>query len=515
MTETQNPAYFQTEPLPTGASLAGWAALIQRLSIQAPLSHASCISARHISGTKRTKDSWDIYDKRYLPEDSLAGHLSFAMRHERMDLLVLKRILDKAPQDEIKAFIQSTPTGAVARRVWFFYETLIGQRLDIDDAPVVTAVDALDSEAYFTTKGTISLRHRVRDNLLGTGAFCPLIRRTPKLESFIALDLSRKASTTLGKVSTQLVSRAASFLLLADSRASFEIEGERPPLNRLERWGRAVLEAGKRPLNQTEIVRLHRILIGDDRFTHIGYRTEGVFLGERDHHNDPLPEFIGARADDLAHLMTGLNECNNRLRPSEVDPVLQAAALSFGFIYIHPLADGNGRLHRCLVHHVLAERKFTPPGMVFPVSSVMLDRIDTYRQTLQGHSAPLMAYIEWCITPTKNVDVTNDTSDLYRFFDCTEEAEFLYACVQRTVEHDLPKEIAYLTCHEQALNDIMNAIEMPDQMAQSIIMFVRQNNGTLPKKRRTDEFSKLTDSEVGLIEKIISKAFEPLDSAQE
>jgi Fic family protein len=39
-----------------------------------------------------------------------------------------------------------------------------------------------------------------------------------------------------------------------------------------------------------------------------------------------------------------------------------AAATAFGFVYVHPFQDGNGRIHRCLVHHVLAERKFTPPG---------------------------------------------------------------------------------------------------------------------------------------------------------
>ncbi|MDQ2711738.1 MAG: hypothetical protein M3Y24_05780 [Acidobacteriota bacterium] len=43
-------------------------------------------------------------------------------------------------------------------------------------------------------------------------------------------------------------------------------------------------------------------------------------------------------------------------------------------------------MHRCLIHHVLAERRLTPPGMVFPMSSVMLDRIDDYRTTLQAHS---------------------------------------------------------------------------------------------------------------------------------
>ena len=97
-----------------------------------------------------------------------------------------------------------------------------------------------------------------------------------------------------------------------------------------------------------------------------------------------------------------------------------------------------------LIHHVLAELQVTPPGMVFPVSSVMLDRIDDYRATLQPHSGPLMPFIEWRATPKRNVEVLNNTVDLYRHFDCTQAAEFLYACVQRTVEQDLPAEIDYL-----------------------------------------------------------------------
>jgi hypothetical protein len=252
-------------------------------------------------------------------------------------------------------------------------------------------------------------------------------------------------------------------------------------------------------------------LIGDDRLTPIGYREEGVFLGERDHNNEPIPEFIGARREDVFELMTALNECNNRLRITDtdnVDPVLQAAIIAYGFIYIHPLADGNGRLHRCLIHQVLAERKFTPAGMVFPVSSVMLDRIDDYRTVLQGHSAPLMDFIDWRALPNGNVDVLNDTADLYRFFDCTAEAEFLYECVKRTIEEDLPREIEYLKRHDEAMRGIMNAIEMSDNLAQQSIFFIRKNDGDFPKRRRDREpFSKLTDDEIATIEEIVREAF--------
>lgn len=510
--ERLNPDFFHDEPLPEAASLAGWSALVFYLDIQAPVRKLTCVSDKHIRGNKRIVGRWEVFDKRYKPEDSLEGHLTFALRHEDIDLLILKRIFDAIPEDTITDIVTTTPTGALSRRVWFFYETLTCKMLDLEDAPKVTAVDALDPKSYFTGKERFSQRHRVRDNLLGTGALCPIIRRTEKLQGLVDLDLSNKAKVTIGKTGAQVIARAASFLLLADSRASFEIEGERAPINRLERWGRAVLEAGKRPLNQTEIYRLHRILIGDDRFTPIGYREEGVFLGEHDHNNEPLPEFIGARHEEVCDLMTALNECNNRLRISDtddVDPVLQAACIAFGFIYTHPLADGNGRLHRCLIHHVLSERGFTPPGMVFPVSSVMLDRIDDYRNVLQGHSSPLMDFIEWRGLQNGNVDVLNDTADLYRFYDCTAEAEFLYECVLRTIEEDLPREIDYLKRHDQAMKSIMNSIEMPDRLAKDLIMFIRQNNGKLAnRKRKHDPIDKFTDNEIGMIEGIVTEAFE-------
>jgi hypothetical protein len=48
---------------------------------------------------------------------------------------------------------------------------------------------------------------------------------------------------------------------------------------------------------------LHGILIEDMRFIRAGLRPDGVFLGERDLGGDPLPEFIGARPEDLENLV--------------------------------------------------------------------------------------------------------------------------------------------------------------------------------------------------------------------
>ena len=504
---------FQEKTIPQGARLAGAAALVHELSIAAPVRRPSAVAEQHVSGSRRTDGAWTLFDKRYWPGDNFADHLDFFVKHENADLLVLKRIFEAAPQAEIAAIVRAAPTGAHVRRVWFLYEALTGRTLDVEDAPRAAAIDLLDPTAYFTGKPRLSKRHRVRDNLLGTGQFSPVIRRTKALEQILALDLAGKARETVGRTGRHLVARAAGFLLLADTRASFQIEGERPPRNRLERWGRAVLQAGKNRLTTDEIVRLHGVLIEDPRFVRAGLRPDGVFLGERDHVGDPLPGFIGARAQDLADLMTDMLQANDRMRDDGVDPVLQAAATAFAFVYVHPFQDGNGRLHRCLIHHVLAERKYTPPGLVFPVSSVMLDRIDDYRSTLEAHSGPLMPFIEWRATPDRNVEVLNDTADLYRYFDCTDAVEFLYACVRRTVEDDLPREIDYLRRHDEAIQRIMNTVEMPDRIAENLVMFIRQNSGSLSRNRREGEFKQLRDDEVLAVERIVGDAFAGFDDA--
>ena len=40
----------------------------------------------------------------------------------------------------------------------------------------------------------------------------------------------------------------------------------------------------------------------------------------------------------------------------------------------------------------------------------------------------------------------------------------------------------------------MDTVEMPDRLAENLVMFIRQNNGALPKKRRANEFKQLTDA---------------------
>lgn len=252
-----------------------------------------------------------------------------------------------------------------------------------------------------------------------------------------------------------------------------------------------------------ELERLQRIVIGDARFVQLGLRTGGGFVGTHDRDTkEPLPEHICAKAEDLENLVDGIAHYDSLVLDLGLDPVVAAAAIAFGFVYVHPFVDGNGRLHRWLIHHVLAQAGFNPPGLVFPVSAAILRQIDKYRRVLQSYSRPLLSFIEWTPTPEGNVQVLNDTADYYRYFDATAHAEFLYECVEQTVEHDLPDEVAHLQAYDRFARAVENIVDMPNQQIELLWHFLRQGKGVLSKRARTNEFAALTEVEVNKIQEL-------------
>lgn len=254
-------------------------------------------------------------------------------------------------------------------------------------------------------------------------------------------------------------------------------------------------------------LRLQRIVIGDDRFVLLGLRNEGGFVGDRDRDSGaPLPVHISARHEDLPSLIEGLVAFDRKAAP-DLDAVLAATVLAFGFIYIHPFADANGRLHRYLIHHILAECGFNPPGMAFPVSAAILDRINDYRRTLESYSARLLPFIKWEPTDKGNVRVLNETADFYRFFDATPHAEFLYECVARTIDVDLPAEARHLQAYDTFRRSVTEIVDMPEGTVDLLFRFLRQNTGVLLKRGREKEFVKLTDDEIAKVEASYRNAF--------
>lgn len=486
--------------LPESAIPVGYSALIDAYTLAVPVPRKlSAIGDRH---RVVITDEWRIMTPRHEPQASLRGHLTFALKYEGLDLAILKRLFEAVGAEPIIAWVSDEPNGSYARRIWFLYEWLLAKQISLKDATGGRYVQVMDDRLQYGSTGSNSPRHRVKNNLPGTPYFCPLVFRTPQLEAYCAMDLARRAQQIVDDVPRDLLARTAAFLLLKDSRSSYAIEGERPPQDRIQRWGRAIGEAGRQALDQDELLRLQQIVIGDDRFIKLGLRQEGGFVGSHDRESQmPLPDHISAKHEDLESLIAGM-VAFDRTSAQTLDPVIASAVLAFGFVYVHPFEDGNGRLHRYIFHHVLAERGFNPPGVVFPISSAILERIDDYRAVLESYSARLLPLIEWKPTDKYNVDVTNETGDFYRFFDATPHAEFLYSCVQKTIEVDLPYETEFLRNYDRFRARVEELVDMPERTVDLLFRFLQQNDGKLSARARGKEFQLLTDDEVTQIEAI-------------
>ncbi|WP_136810850.1 Fic family protein [Desulfosediminicola flagellatus] len=482
-----------------GSSLAGYAALIEAHELKVPAPDSLCIiGAIH---KKYVNGRWNVFTPRHKPDDTLYGHLTFALKYEGIDLAVLNALFQAVKAQEIEPIVRSEPTGIYSRKIWFLWEWLRDEQLDLGDVIKCNFVSLVNTKLQYEGKPVLSKRHRVRNNLPGTRNFCPLIRKTKKLEQFLSKKLSEETVKNIGQTHPDLLSRAAAFLLLKDSKASYTIEGETPPHSRIERWGRIIGEAGSRALSLEELEHLQNQVIVDSRFIEPGLRTEGGFVGEHDRGSGmPMPVHISARPDDLETLMSGLIETYELLREDEFDAILMATIIAFGFVFIHPFEDGNGRIHRYLFHHVLADKGFVPKGLIFPVSAVILDRINEYRKTLEHYSKPRLDLIEWRPTEKNNVEVLNETLDLYRYFDATKQAEFFFECVEKTVSQTLPEEVEYLRKYDLLNDFIKNYIDMPDRLVDLLIRFLSQNDGKLSKRKRAKEFEELTEKEIQAIE---------------
>ncbi len=497
---------FHDRRLPEQGIPVGYAAIIDAYELRVPLPLCLCaIGERH---RMVEKEGWRFFTPRYRPEPSLEGHLTFAVKYEGIDLAVLYCLFGKISQDEIVFIVRNAPTGVYTRRIWFLYEWLTGRLLPIEDLNQGTYIDTLDPSMQLSISGERVRRQRVINNLPGTPQFCPLVYRSKRIEEFLTKNLREKAFSLIDRIPQDIISRAASFLLLKDSKASYTIEGEEPPHSRIQRWGRAIGEAGIRPLDIEELVRLQKIVIGDRRFVRTGIRRQGGFVGEHDRDTGmPIPDHISARVKDLRSLLEGLIEFEKRAA-LHLDSVVVAACVAFGFVYMHPFEDGNGRIHRYLIHHVLAKSGFNPPGLVFPVSGVILGRMGEYRDVLQQYSHRMLPLIDWEVSSDRNVEVNNDTAYLYRFFDATPHTEFLFSCVDQTIEKDLPEETGFLRKYDAFRSGVESIVDMPDKTIHLLFQFLRQNGGILSKRAREKEFAKLSEHEVEQIEELYGSTLE-------
>lgn len=467
----------------------------------------------------RLRETWNgdgsvlrEYPAQYQPADSLAGHLEFALKHEGVNLAVLRDLFRASGPGRVEAAVAEKPTGRYRRQMGFFYELLTGERLDDSLEVGGNYEPVLDPDRYLVAQEPVlNRRWRVRDNLLGNGSFCPLVRRTERLKDALAEPLGEQLDRLVADYPPQMFQRVNDYLYLKETRSTFDIEHEpMPESRRLQRFVALLREAGRGPeadLLDEERLTERQNLIVDPRYAVDGYRDSQSYVGEqrpdftqRIHYVCPPPEW-------LAGMMGGLAFSLNR---SAGLPVLcRAGVVSFGFVFIHPFEDGNGRLHRFLIHDLMQRGRFIERDLMLPVSATMLRRMTEYDAALEQFSRPLTnGWVDYELDREGHMTMRNphQVESYYRFPDLTAQVEYLAETVAITVQEDVVEELGFLRAYDSARAAVREVVDMPDRRIDLLLRLLHGNGGYLSNKKR-NRFDELSDREVGQIESAFREAF--------
>ena len=488
---------------------AGYASLVERYGVEVvPHWRMSRVASR---GGRRVESGADmvveVFPPRYRPGDTAGEQLEFALKHDGTNLAILASLFEVMPEDEILGHVRSRPTGKYARRLWFLYEFLTDRRLPLDDLKQGNYVDLLEPDAYYTIEpGHRVRRQRVNDNLLGDRRFCPTIRRTDVLRGFEAADLPARCRRIASRYAPELLRRALGYLYARETKSSFEIEHVTPSSTRAERFAGLLRLAHREDFcEKPRLIELQNRIV-DARFRDTDYRRTQNYVGETVAWGRERIHFVAPKPEDLGDLMEGLVAAHRRMASGNAPAVIHAAAVAWGFVFLHPFEDGNGRIHRFLIHNILAQRGFTPAGVMAPVSATMLKHAADYDASLEAFARRLMPLVEYTLDADGRLTVHNETALWYRYIDMTTQAEALFRFLDRTIDTELAGELAFLTRYDKAKRAIQSIVDMPDRQIDLFIRFCLQNDGRLPARRRARHFDRLSDEEVASMERAVLSA---------
>jgi hypothetical protein len=362
-------------------------------------------------------------------------------------------------------------------------------RLDFSGVTQGNYVDALNPGEYVTGRPVNNRRWRVRDDLPGSRDFCPMLRRVEAVKAAQQYDLASKLAALEADYGIDLIQRSTVWLTIKESRASFLIEHEQNQEDRIRRFA-AVMESEcgkhKNPFAPETLGALQRGILGDKALRY-GIRQSPVYVGHTVQYQ-AVVDYNAPHWDAIPSLLQGLDKF---LQYSQgVAPIIRAAVASFGFVYVHPMADGNGRMSRFLINDILRRDGIVPSPIILPISATITKssrQQAAYDQALEAFSRPLLRHYaeqyQFGETTTAEDAVEynfyfhgyEDALPVWRYPDLTAQTIYLAGLIDDTLTTEMRAEARFLQANDQARKSIKNFLEAPDNELDIIIHSVKEN----------------------------------------
>jgi hypothetical protein len=475
-----------------------WLVAHYGVAVVVPLSETSLVGGRRSSQIIGGLIV-ETYVESMRPTADLRGHLTFHLKHEMLHLELLARVFEQINPNELSDWISAEPSGQYARRAGFLYEWLTGKELSINANITGSYVDVVDNQKMVAASDGLASpirRWRVRDNLAGTRAFCPMIRKTSDVQTAMKVDVAQLLKALAMEFGQDVVMRSAVWMTLRESKASFAIEGEADQHDRIQRFADVLARRtgqGVWPLDESTLAQLQSEILGArSTLKQFGIRQSPVFVGEVVRYQE-IVHYVAPLAEDMQAMLKGLVTFLERTKGQSA--VMRSAVTAFGFVYIHPLADGNGRVHRFLINDILRRDGVVEAPMILPISSwISSDASErhAYNQILDTVSGPLMRalpgyykfaseYTTYADGIRSNFEFTGQevAKPVWQYLDLTPHVVYLADVLERTIRQDMREESLYLRRHAQARDAIKDIVEMPDAQIDRVIRSAQANQGKL------------------------------------
>jgi hypothetical protein len=472
--------------------------------------HSSYIGTRVKVETSENGDVVEIYPAHYAPAQESLLHIEFYIKYDDINLDFLKAVFNCLTIEEVARYIQQKPKGRYERRIGLLFEYLTGDQLPVPDLGKENYIDLLDKDRYVTGKTVKNARWNINNNLLGNMDFCPIIRKTKRLESSLQEDFQKLIEEVTNEFPKDIFYRAVNYLYTKETRSSYQIEKEKPSPERVHRFVSLLEKAGEQSmealLSESSLTNLQNEIV-DARYAAKGFRDFQNYIGQTTHNFKEIIHYVCPPPEFISSIMNGLLQTAKK--SEGVHPIVRATIVAFGFVFAHPFEDGNGRLHRFLIHDVLTRDKLVQKGMIIPVSAHMVNHIKDYDTALETYSTPLMSKIKYELKDDNSMVVSNpaQVEAYFRYPDLTEQVIYLAKTIKGTITEDIYWEMDFLLKYDEVKGAIQEIVDMPDRNIDMMIKFLHQNKGDLAIRKRK-HFAELTDDEISRMESVFKEIFE-------
>lgn len=412
-------------------------------------------------------------------------HLLFALKHEGINLQVLAQAMPHIEAADVLARLRDAPSSLYARQACFLWEWFTGRELT--DLPAVAGAygDLFDSEDYLTGPASRIAKWRINFNGLGSQHYCPTVRRTPAIRAGVHSDILGQTNAFLASLGASNADRAVSWAYLSETDSSFAIERETPSASKAQAFVALLEQAHEKiELSEEYLADLQSSTIANPFDRAAGFRHEQNWLRQGGLRGAGGVSYVPPPPELLEPLMRAFMAMADAL-PRAIDPIVAASVASFGFVFLHPFMDGNGRISRFLFHHALCQSGRLERGLLLPVSVAMKRHEDQYLAALQSFSKPARKFWEvtW-IDEDEFAFAFRGHPSIYRFWDATAVVEFGFRMAEEALNVDLRKETEFLARFDRIQKALDAEFDLRSNDQHLLILSALQHGGMISKNRR-------------------------------